>query len=1228
MKFIMLFVLLCSSNAFSSGYSPLGVVWGEKNWVSEEDLSGKYKLSVTEEHLKFEIFVTDDQVNLSEEPIHSDHIEIWLALPPNPYTDQPNGFKHLQDLNSTYWIDPKFGSDILSMSGDYQNAGPNCIWDYFEQTKFKQKKQWFGLRHLGIFPKQEKAVSYETDKSQYLPSQLLDKDIKVKTKEVSSKGYHVEVTIPVSSFGVIPVGGLDSFRYMIDIIDVDSKRQETLLSSSSLRKWGKPSSFNTIEFESNLGVSVSDALSIDEESDKEYLLSHLSGYYIYDKREWRNLIVGSIESLGNDLCSYNVSRWASKYEANIIKSDLDYEKRILGDVLIERVNDVYYVDGKKAFTSSIGIESIYDFDDGVLIFSDLRNSPTRGMYAKGPCAGGTNTTAYIAIYDGVDYREENLVSWGECRSNYSLGDIVKPLPTIDPDLLKKSQSESFGFKIDYDSNKQLIRLISRDVSLDLSIDKILENQVSLDISEVYDVSGLMNKLSDNTRFEPVETHEKYFYEMLEKHVGYENHEYYCQGIYSLTVALLIRDKLKLTNSCRLDYEMVLNEVKKGKSIEEIKESMLDEFFYLPEPGKPYNILYGLDVAKGLAKEGLESKNSTVIDLSIFYFNWIFEVNDKRISEGLSGLQDRFYDFLYYMADYREQGVQETLNKFGNAKEMFKEADIRKINFYGPSNEEVVEIIRRHEFSDEELVELYIKNYFSNERLLAINSVYDVEKILASYDYKKIISVAVDVSIDWNLFKTFLDTQKYFHIGNEGVKEYLAFESLRKPRFYPSIIEYLPKKLPIMDGVDPIEVLLDARPPSPYFVSNHTARIDLTKSMLSHYKPLDLSKYLLKSANREFLYVEARFGTELFEMFLPEDVGTVGSESRNQEVLDVAHKYLARDQLINLLELGFTNATDETVIALFNRFHYMADLEMLTQLAALFPKLFDDIKVSLCESMPVASIVDGGVEGISNLYDCASDQEHIVLKIKDNKPKGDLALIKRHSHSKYNYLVDFVSNTYSPITEENDFVNSAALSHNQEYLLMSVKGRLYLNNLKDGINKWISDEFDYPVWINEYSFWARHSVLKEKCIVYLDGSSHCGEKLRFNSASYIGADGVAIAKSSGSHYITYDYGIEESYKSLVSDVYTDCPDSLSFDRNFLAMSDRRSYGQGSIVKIYDIKKDKIFDVPSSTNGTNCPSFSSKLNKVAYRVKDESGFGVETYDIATGKIERLNTVEQGL
>ena len=108
-------------------------------------------------------------------------------------------------------------------------------------------------------------------------------------------------------------------------------------------------------------------------------------------------------------------------------------------------------------------------------------------------------------------------------------------------------------------------------------------------------------------------------------------------------------------------------------------------------------------------------------------------------------------------------------------------------------------------------------------------------------------------------------------------------------------------------------------------------------------------------------------------------------------------------LMKLLELGFTNATDETVIALFNRFYYMADLEMLTQLAALFPKLFDEIKISLCESMPVASIVDGGVEGISNLYDCASDQEHIVLKIKDNKPKGDLALIKRHSHSKYNYF---------------------------------------------------------------------------------------------------------------------------------------------------------------------------------------------------------------------------------
>lgn len=1224
MRFLTLFLLFFPSIAFSGDYNPLSVVWGGKNWTSSEDLSGKYKSEVTDEGLKIEIIVMDDQVNLNDGLIDSDHIELWLALPPNLYTDNPNGFKYLKDLNSVYWIDPKFGSDILSMSGDYQNAGPNCIWDYFDSVKFQKMNLWFGLRHLGIFPRQEKAISYEAEKSPYVNSQLLDKDIKVVTKEISNDGYRVEVIIPISSFGLIPVDGFDGFRYMIDIVDVDGDKQETLLSSSSQRKWGKPSSFNAFELKSEWNVPVLDVLDVDEMG-KGYLVDHLDGYYLYDNREWKNLILGSVESVGSDLCSYGVSKWASKYEANIIKYGLKYENRVLGEFLIEKVNDVYYINGKRAFESSVSIDDIFQLSDEVLAFSALKSEPSRGLYAQGPCAGGTNTTAYVATYDGFKYREHDLIGWSGCGVGYTLSNIVKLSPVIDSDLYEKSRSDYFDFVMTYDIAHPLVRLSSRDISLNFDIENILEGEVVISVGEVYELSSLMSKISDNTRFQPVEEHEAYFYLMLEKHVGYEDYEYDCFGVYDMAVALLIRDKLKVKNACRLNAKMVINEFEKGIGLEEIKDNVIDEFFYRQESGQPYNFLFGLSVVKELAEEGVKSSNADLIDISIFYLSWVLDKNNKEIPESLRGFENTFYDILYLLIDYREDRIQEVLNNNGNSRELFKQADVYKIRSI-VDFDEVVGILERHEFSDDELFELYFKNYRAQDKLLAINTVYDVDGLLASSDFKKILSAALDVVRDWDVFKSFLDEQRYFDIRDENVREYLAFESLKKTNFYPGIFDYLPKEMPMKDGVDLVDIILDARYPSPYFVGNRKSKLDLIDALVKHYKSVDLNRYLLKAAEYDFLYMKAGFDGEIFKYFLPLKADDVTDYAKGYEILDVVYRYVAREELLRLLALGMTKSTDNTVYKLFDRFHYLSDFEVVEELSKSFPEQFSKVKHGMCDRMSFASIVDGSVSDFSSLYECNPSEKFQIEKISDSEPKGDLTVVVSHSHDKRSYLIDFSKNTYTPIALGDDFVDGASISHSQEYLLMSIDGKVYLGRLKDADVKLIADEFDYPVWINEYSFWARHSKLKQYCIVYLDGSSHCGEQLSFKRASYIGADGVAVANSYGSHAITYDYAIENSYRVLVSGVYTDCPDSLSFDRHFLAISDYNGYSDGnSIIKIYDIEKKEMANVPSSANGKNCPSFSSKSNKLAYRVRGEVGFGIETYDMRTGKIERLTALE---
>ena len=84
----------------------------------------------------------------------------------------------------------------------------------------------------------------------------LTKFIKVRP-ELYNDGYKAVIILKPNVLGFIEKSGLQSILFLIDIIDVDEKRiQETVLSSSKSRKWGEPNSFNKIKLNKKLTVNL------------------------------------------------------------------------------------------------------------------------------------------------------------------------------------------------------------------------------------------------------------------------------------------------------------------------------------------------------------------------------------------------------------------------------------------------------------------------------------------------------------------------------------------------------------------------------------------------------------------------------------------------------------------------------------------------------------------------------------------------------------------------------------------------------------------------------------------------------------------------------------------------------------------------------------------------------------------------------------------------------------
>ena len=169
--------------------------------------------------------------------------------------------------------------------------------------------------------------------------------------QTRTNGYAYNISIPSEAFGFVTKYGINKFRLLIDIIDVDKTgEKENILSTSRNRIWGNPATFNTVTLNNKIKVNVIKNIPtpIDEEikeSPYSTIFSKLPDYYIYTTIGWIPISVnrGNFMTFDEENTDLYYGYGTEYYLNNI--SDLTIEKSEINYHLVTKYkNTLEYFD--------------------------------------------------------------------------------------------------------------------------------------------------------------------------------------------------------------------------------------------------------------------------------------------------------------------------------------------------------------------------------------------------------------------------------------------------------------------------------------------------------------------------------------------------------------------------------------------------------------------------------------------------------------------------------------------------------------------------------------------------------------------------------------------------------------------------------------------------------------------------------------------------------------------
>lgn len=226
---------------------------GEAYHHGKQDLNGKVKLNSAGDKVVIEIEVADDKTVVKDDPLHTDHVEIWYALPQRKEEKQriPEALNQPPLYYYTYDTTDKDNKHYRFFSISDKVSYP--------YEKDQKARVYFGEVHYGIYPDNRKAVMFGKENYTLLENVLGEKvghihqGVQYKT-ETTKTGMKYTVTITPLGLGFVRVPEMTEALFRIDLVDADGEG-ETVLSTAP-GTGDSPSDFNEVSFSRALKTYV------------------------------------------------------------------------------------------------------------------------------------------------------------------------------------------------------------------------------------------------------------------------------------------------------------------------------------------------------------------------------------------------------------------------------------------------------------------------------------------------------------------------------------------------------------------------------------------------------------------------------------------------------------------------------------------------------------------------------------------------------------------------------------------------------------------------------------------------------------------------------------------------------------------------------------------------------------------------------------------------------------
>lgn len=242
----------------------LEIPWGGARRSGDADLSASCRLRSDGRALHLEVRVNDDVLVLNDDPIHSDHVEIWLDVLGQDTRLFQSGAISEHLLRFSPEARPRAASQedarrrMLAEFEALRHArdGPADAAGSPPGAALEPVREFFGLVHYGLLPKRERAVLYDLERYRRPPPAELGDLVEV-SSERADGGYVLRARIPIEALGFVHAPRTARLAFRVDVVDVDGERQESVASTSAAWGWAETQGFRRLELAVPLESNVS-----------------------------------------------------------------------------------------------------------------------------------------------------------------------------------------------------------------------------------------------------------------------------------------------------------------------------------------------------------------------------------------------------------------------------------------------------------------------------------------------------------------------------------------------------------------------------------------------------------------------------------------------------------------------------------------------------------------------------------------------------------------------------------------------------------------------------------------------------------------------------------------------------------------------------------------------------------------------------------------------------------